>query len=214
MPRPTPTWVYHFTRFEHLSTIIESGLRCDRQAQSDGLLAIEVGNAGIKARRAARPVPVAPGGFVADYVPFYFAPRSPMLYAIHMGNVPGYTDGTDRIVYLATTIERLLEVGLDPVLTDRNAVLDYAEYARFRDGEPPEGFIDWPLMREQFWFDTEDYPDRRERRMAECLIHGSVPWEAFLFVGARSQTVVSEVQQVVGGAEPAPRVALRPGWYF
>ena len=29
--------------------------------------------------------------------------------------------------------------------------------------------------------------------MAECLVHGAVPWEAFLFVGAKSQTVADEV---------------------
>lgn len=214
MPRPTPTRVYHFTRIEHLATVIESGLLCDRQAQTDGLLAIEVGNTGIKARRATRPVPVRPGGVVADYVPFYFAPRSPMMYSIHMGNVPGYTQGTDRLIYLATTVEKLLEVGVDPVLTDRNAVLDYTDFIQLRDGEPTDGFIDWQLMGETYWFDTEAYPDRRERRMAECLVLSAVPWEAFPFVGAKSQTVADEVQGLISESHSAPRVAVQPRWYF
>lgn len=214
MPRPTPTWVYHFTRIEHLRTIVEAGLLCDRLAQSAGLLAIEVGNTGIKARRAARRVPVEPQGVVADYVPFYFAPRSPMLYSIHKGNVPGYAGGADRIVYLATTVERMLELGLDLVLTDRNAVLAVADFVRLRDGEPPDQFIDWPLMEERLWFDNEDYPDRRERRMAECLVHRSVPWEALLLVGARRQTVADEALRIVSSAGSEPSVAVRPNWYF
>ncbi len=214
MPRPTPTWVYHFTRIEHLLTVVESALLCDRQAQADGLLAIEVGNTGIKARRATRPVPVRPGGVVADYVPFYFAPRSPMMFAIERGNVAGYTQGTDRVVYLATTADKLLAAGLDPVMTDRNAVLDYTEFTQLRDGEPADGFIDWALMGERYWSDTEAYPDRRERRMAECLVLSAVPWDAFLFVGAKSQTVADEVQELIGSGGSAPRVATRPGWYF
>lgn len=214
MPRPTPTRIFHFTRVEHLMTIVESGLLCDRQAQTDGLLAIEVGNTGIKARRATRPVPVQPGGVVADYVPFYFAPRSPMLSSIHKGNVPGYSQGTDRLIYLATTVETLLDVGLDPVLTDRNAVLDYAGFVQLRDGEPEDDFIDWPLMNETYWYDTEAYPDRRERRMAECLVLNAVPWDAFLFVGAKSKTVAEEVQELIGSVGSAPRVAARPRWYF
>jgi len=214
VPRPTPTRVYHFTRIEHLPTVVESGLLCDRQAQQDGLLAIEVGNTGIKARRATRPVPVRPGGVVADYVPFYFGPRSPMMSSIHHGNVPGYTQGTDRLIYLATTVETLLEVGLDPVFTDRNAVLDYTGFIQLRDGEPEDGFIDWPLMDERYWSDTDTYPDRRERRMAECLVLSAVPWDAFLFVGAKSQTVVDEVQELIGSGSSAPRVAARPDWYF
>lgn len=214
MPRPTPTRVYHFTRVEHLTTIVQSSLLCDSQAQAAGVLTIEVGNTGIKIRRANREVPVRPGGVVADYVPFYFATRSPMMYAIDMGNVPGYTAGTDRLIYLATTVEKRLEAGLDPVLTDRNAVLDYAEFSQIRDGEPGDGFVDWPLMEERYWFDTETYPDRRERRMAECLVPGVVPWDAILFVGAKSQTVVDEVRGLLGSAQNVPRVAARPGWYF
>ena len=46
VPRPVPTLLYHFTRVEHLPTIVESGLHCDRQAQADGVLGIEVGNTG------------------------------------------------------------------------------------------------------------------------------------------------------------------------
>jgi hypothetical protein len=214
MTRPTPTTIFHFTRVEHLETVVQQGLLCDRRAQSDGLLAIEVGNTGIKARRVGREVPVRPGGVVADYVPFYFSPRSPMMNAIHHGNVPGYTEGTDRLVYLATTVERLLEVGLDPVLTDRNAVLDYTEFIQLRDGEPADGFIDWPLMGQRLWFDTEAYPDRRERRMAECLVHESVPWNAVQFVGTKSQNVEDEVHGLVGTMGAGPRVAVRRDWYF
>lgn len=214
MPRPDPTKLYHFTRVEHLVTIVESGMLCDRQAQAQGLLSIEVGNVGIKARRAERAVLVPPGGSVADYVPFYFAPRSPMMYAISRGNVPGYTQGTGRLIYLATTVESLLEAGLDPVITDRNAVLDYSAFIQLRDEEPIDGFVDWDLMDEQFWFDTETYPDRRERRMAECLVPGAVPWEAIQFVGARSKDVLTEVQVILDDAPFVPSVGIRLAWYF
>jgi len=197
---------------EHLLTIVGSGLHCVRRAQGDGLLAIEVGDTGIKARRATRVVPVDPGGAVADYVPFYFATRSPMMYSIAMGNVPGYADGTGRLVYLATTVERLVELGLDVVLSDRNAVLDYAEFVRLGEGEPDDEFIDWPLMDQVMWNNTEQHPDRMERRMAECLVHGTVPWEAFMAVGAKSQTVNDEAATAIG--DGGPDVLVRPRWYF
>jgi len=206
--------VYHFTRVEHLDTIRGQGLRCDRQAQADGLLTIEVGNTGIKARRAQRTVPVRPRGVVSDYVPFYFAPRSPMLYSIHKGNVPGYTQGTGRIIYLVTTLERLLEVGLDPVLTDRNAVLQLASFHQFRDGEPADDFVDWPLMKQTMWHNTDADPDRLERRMAECLVHGAVPWSAIEYVGAKSDAVADEVRAKLGGELRHVRVEVRRNWYF
>ena len=49
-------------------------------------------------------VPIGPGGAVSDYVLFYFAPRSPMMYAIHRGNVPTYGE-------LGTGIDYLVRLG-------------------------------------------------------------------------------------------------------
>lgn len=61
--------VWHFTRGENLHSIFAAGrLDCDRNATP----AVSVGNPRIKAARAERAVPIAPGGFVSDYVPFYF----------------------------------------------------------------------------------------------------------------------------------------------
>lgn len=212
--RPIPTPLFHFTRVEHLPTIIGSGIHCDVAAKTRGLLLKEVGEPGIKQSRRSRQVLVPPGGVVADYAPFYFAPRSPMLYRIVHGGVPSYTDGDARIVYLCTTIERLTELRLDPVLTDRNAAKRYAEFHRFSDGEPAEDFVDWPLMTAKMWRNDADHPDRMERRMAECLVPGGVPWEAIQFVGAKSQTLVDEVQAVLVGATHTPRVEIRREWYF
>lgn len=214
MARPIPTPVFHFTRVEHLDTIVAQGVACDRQAQANGLLRIEVGNAGIKARRAQRLVPESPKGVVSDYVPFYFAPRSPMMYSIHRGNVPGYTEGTGRLVYLVTTLEALLEAGLDPILTDRNAVLQFASFHQLRMGEPVDDFIDWPLMKQPMWNNTDSDPDRMERRMAECLVHGAVPWSAIQYVGAKSDAVADEIRARLGDESERVRIEVRRTWYF
>src|SRR5439155_1431561 len=83
---------------------------------------------------------------------------SPMLYSIYRGNVPEYAEGTGPLVYLVSTIERLIEVGCTVVTTDRNAVLGYAEFRQGLDGL--DGSIDWPLMRATMWNDIIDEPDR------------------------------------------------------
>jgi hypothetical protein len=211
--RPSPTMVYHFTRVEHLSTILRTGLHCDRHAKEHDLLRIEVGNRDIKARRSTRTVPVGPGGVVSDYVPFYFAPRSPMMYSIHMGNVPGYDQGTRSLVYLVASVDDLMDAGLKVVLTDRNAVLRVADFHDLASGEPSEDFVDWPLMSERYWNCTDEYPDRLERRMAECLVHGTVPWRLFTEVAAKSDPVAGTVRSLIGG-HASPSVSVRPEWYF
>lgn len=212
MSRPSPVTVYHFTRVEHLVSIIESGLQPDSTVGE--MLQVEVGNAGIKSRRASRPVTVDPGGYVGDYAPFYFAPRSPMMYSIHRGNVPNYVDGCARLIYLVTTVERLDRLGATIVLSDRNAVYEYAEFRRFRGAWAADDFIDWPLMRAYWWNNTPEDPDRMERRMAECLVHEQVPWGAFTEVHSRSRAVATEANQALEAAGAAIRATVSPQWYF
>lgn len=214
MPRSVPTWVTHFTHVDHLSSIVELGLVCDRSAKAAGALQFEVGNTGIKGQRSRRVVPVAPDGVVDDYVPFYFAPRSPMMSAISHGRVPQYTEGNDHLIYLCTTLEALADLGLEIVLSDRNAALDFAAFVRWSDGEPEVDFIDWPLMKQRVWANTPEHPDRRERRMAECLVHGSVPWEAFNYVGTKSEDVAVQVREVLAALPDSPTVAVHADWYL
>jgi hypothetical protein len=210
MPRPKPTRLYHFTHLANLASIVEGGLLCETAGAER--CAVDVGSRGIKDQRRRRPVAVEPGGYVADYAPFYFAPRSPMLRAIVGGRVPEYGDGQDPLVYLLTTVERLVELGLTLVFTDRNAAVSLADFTTEVDSL--DSFVDWPLMHAKMWNNTAEDPDRRERRMAECLVHEGVPWGAFNGVATRTRMRRAEVQAVLAGTGLADRVEVRPGWYF
>jgi len=190
------------------------GLLSNSRAQAEGTRVVEVGNADVKARRARQPVPVGPGGVVADYVPFYFAPRSPMMSAIHHGRVASYREGCGRLVYLVTTLERLHDVGVITVLTDRNAAHAVADFWAMQDGEPPEGFVDWSLMRQRMWNQTAEYPDRRERRMAECLAHSRVPFEAFETIVAAGQVVADDAESTLRQSGSWIPVKVIRDWYF
>jgi hypothetical protein len=137
-----------------------------------------------------------------------------MMYSIHRGHVSTYTDGCNRLVYLGTSVEQLLAAGCSVLLTDRNAVLRYATFHDASGAEPDEGFIDWDLMQATYWYDTPQHPDRRERRMAECLVHQAVPWPAIQLIATRSVDVANEVKERLADAGCAVRVAVKRDWYF
>lgn len=202
----------HFTHVSHLATIVEHGLVADSLAQTNGLLAVEVGNVGIKAQRQRRAVHLPPGGVVADYVPFYFAPRSPMMSAIENGRVPTYTDGCDDIVYLETTVEIVTALPAAALFTDRNAALEFARFSA--DPADLDELVDWPLMAARYWANTEEDPDRRERRMAECLVHQRVPWQAFSRVVCRNQACAGRARQALASLGQQVPVIVIPSWYF
>jgi hypothetical protein len=116
----------HFTHISHLTAIAQTGLLADSAAQTSSSFKVEAGNVSIKEQRRNRPVPVPPGGVIADYAPFYFAPCSPMMSAIANGKVPTYQGTCDELVYLVGSVERIIDLRLPTVFTDRNAVLRVA----------------------------------------------------------------------------------------
>ena len=99
MPR-----IYHITHVDNLPSIIECGrLWSDAERIRQGLTHENVGLTEIKeSRLRERPVHCYPTTMVGDYVPFYFCPRSIMLYLLHRGNREGlsYTGGQRPIVHL------------------------------------------------------------------------------------------------------------------
>ena len=204
--------LYHFTHIDNLPSIIRHGLRSDTLVRADRSLAVEIGKDNIKSGRRQRTVPVRPGGVVADYVPFYFAPRSPMLYTVTRGNVPTYQGGQEPLVYLLTDCDHLLQVGSTCVFTDRNPYWEYAAY--FDDIRQLDELVDWDLMAARIWKNTVEEPDRVERRMAELLVHELVPFEAILGIAVHDAATQTRVEQLLAQIAEPPVVAVRADWYF
>ncbi len=202
------------TRLERLPSIISDGLLSDRAVQARSLAGVDIGYRHIKDRRLARPVKAGDGGTVGDYVPFYFAERSPMLYAIKCGNLGSEASDQSKIAYLQTTIERILAGGLLAVYTDLNAALSYARMTADLADLDGDDFVDWPLMRQTMWNNTADDPDRKERRQAECLVDGPIPWALVEGITVRTEAAAEQVVAMLGEAGWRTPVSVRPGWYF
>lgn len=212
MTEPHRAWLYHLVHVDNLPSIAENGLFCDSAVGDGDLLTIDIGNQDVKARRRGIEVPISPGRVVADYVPFYFAPRSPMLHAIHRGAVPTYGGGQDGLVYLVTNTDVVVDQRLGFVLTDHNAA---SALARFSDRiDDLEEFVDWPLMRATIWRNTEEDPNRRNRRMAEFLVHWCVPWDAFIGLAARTDEDAEKAAARLGSLASEVQIGVRPRWYF
>ena len=204
--------LYHFTHISNLASIAEDGLFSDTQIEASRRAPREVGNVSVKQLRRRLVVLLPPGGCVADYVPFYFAARSPMLYIISRGDVPTYSGGQDDIVYLVTSTEKVVEERLRFVFTDRNAALRIADYGN--DLQDLDDYVDWDLMEGRMWNNTDEELDRQERRMAEFLVHGQVPWSAFIGVAARDDEKCQQVEHVLASVGAKVLVTPRPEWYF
>jgi hypothetical protein len=201
--------IYHFTDVANLPGILAAGaLRCHQAATAT----VDVGDASIKSRRTLIDVTCGPGGKVCDYVPFYYAPCSPMLFSIKCGNVPDVSSDQRRLVYLVSSTEAAFAADLDCVFTDGNAATAFTNF--YDDPGELAQVVDWPLMRAVWWNNTADDPDRRRRRMAEFLVHRALPLELVGETAVYDQGIASQVTALLSATGSTLPVAIRRDWYF
>ena len=209
MSAPDPIRIVHFTHLRNLPGILEHGLVSDAICRRHGLTQVEIGASGIRERRLMLPVgPVGPGGYVGDYVPFYFGPRSPMMYTLGRNNYE-YREGFEEVVYLVTSVPRVLSLGLGWIASDRNAALTIAEFTD--DATLLETHISWEVIRAKYW---TDFSDGSDLRMAELLVHEFVPWAAVEAIVTKTAITKARVEALLEGADHVPPVSVRAGWYF
>ena len=206
------TSIYHITHVDNLAAIVaKGGLLCDRRVADDGLAKVGIAHQHIKKRRAQRPVPIGPRGTLDDYVPFYFAPRSPMLYAIDRGNVDGYAGGQRSVVHLVSSAGTIAVARLPFVFTDGHAEMALSEFFDDLDNLTR---VDWKVMAETHWADTDEDGDRKRRRQAEFLVHQFVPWSLVARIGVLDTGMVDRVVEIVGAEADKSFVTVEPGWCY
>lgn len=94
--------IYHIVHVDNLASIVADGYLWSDAIMSERQGTTVVGMNDIKARRLSLPVSCHEDLCVGDCVPFYFCPRSVMLYVIWCQNHPSltYRGGQGPIVHL------------------------------------------------------------------------------------------------------------------
>ncbi|MER7166182.1 DUF4433 domain-containing protein [Micromonospora sp. NPDC000207] len=213
---PELAQIMHFTHVDNLPSILSLG-RLVADNTVGARLATDVGAVDIKASRRSRAVTCSPGGMVADYVPFYFAPLSPMMFRIaceHRDRRAGcYPDGDDPLVYLVSSIDRVCAAGLPWVASDGNCAARLTTFS----GNLAElaDLVDWSLMKEKYWRNVPADTDRTRRRMAEFLVHREFPVHLVTGYVVRTAAREAQLRQVLGAAGIIDAyVVVRPTWYY
>ncbi|NER98925.1 MAG: DUF4433 domain-containing protein [Symploca sp. SIO1B1] len=203
--------IFHITHIKNLPSILKAKkLLANSQLQPNQYTDIAHNN--IQDRRAKIQVPCAAKGTLHDYVPFYFAPRSPMLYAIHRGNVTDYRDGQEPILHLVVDIKPIVEHDFSFTFTDGHAVMAYSEF--YEDLSLLNEVIDWDLMKSRYWFDTEDYPDRKRCRQAEFLIYEHCPWDFVTKIVVINNQIANDVKDILQQNGHSTPIHIYPDWYY
>ena len=201
-------WIFRIVHRENVNRILDRGLECAGTVNPATYR--NIGNTELIDKRSHRIVPIPPGGTLSDYVPFYFTYASPMLLNIKTGRgVPAQTNAD--IIFVVTSLHRIIEIGGRFVFTDRHAYLKAAE---FFDELASLDQIDWNILqRKDFKRDPKD-PTKMERYMAEALAFRGVPLDGILGFTCYNEQVAEELRQALLDRAIQLPVHALPSWYF
>ena len=212
MPVPANPKIYHIVHVDRLPSVIADGyLWCDREAIRRGISGTTIGMHEIKERRLNElTLSSHPGLNVGACVPFYFCPRSVMLYLIHRANPQlSYRGGQEPIIHLEADLHQAAAWATGAnrrwAFTTSNAGSyyfdDYSDLAHLHK-------INWNAVTANQWIGD------KESKQSEFLVEHSFPWGLISRVGVLSNNVRAQVTASMSASAHKPMVQRISGWYY
>lgn len=170
-----------------------------------------IGMSHIKQRRMTNSVSSHQGLTVGQCVPFYFCPRSIMLYIISQQSHEDitYKGGQQPIIHLQADLNVVISWAQQNnkrwAFTDSNAGSYYFnDYCSVSDLNK----IDWNAVNAHFWSQC------KEQKQAEFLLEDQFPWSLVEEIGVYSQVQYQQVSTVLTAATHRPPVSVQRNWYY
>jgi hypothetical protein len=212
---PARPKIYHITHGKNLAGILASNcIWSDAEMIRRGGPDIAVGLSEVKQRRLTElAVSCHPGTKVGEFVPFYFCPRSVMLFIIHCADHPGlsYRGGQRSILHLEVDLHETVawaeSEGRPWAFTHRNAGSRY--FQSFRDLAELD-HLDWEHIANDNFRDAAV----KDAKQAEFLIYGSLPWTLVRSIGVIDEEIARRVREILAGSMHRPDVHVERVWYY
>lgn len=213
MPVPVQPKIYHICHVDRLPSIIGDGcLWSDAEIAKRSAPGTTIGMNHIKERRLNQlSLASHPDLRVGGCVPFYFCPRSVMLYLIHKGNHAdmNYRGGQTDIVHLQADLHATVKWANEQPrrwafsLSNAGSVYfeDRADLAML-------GEINWDAVAARDW---RNYMDKKQ---AEFLLEYSFPWQLVERIGVYSNATYQKAVTALSTGVHRPPVVVEPTWYY
>ena len=218
MTAPAQPKIYHIVHVDRLPSIIaDDCLWCDSEIVRRTPPGTTIGMNGIKERRLNKLTLASyPDLHVGNCVPFYFCPRSVMLYLIHQANHEDltYRGGQGPIMHLEADLSASVAWAKQNrkrwAFTLSNAGAYYFEdrcdYAQLHE-------INWNAVKADIWGGSGVAPSVKEGKQAEFLMEYQFPWHLVKRIGVHSPGIYQQVVNALPSSAHRPQVELNPEWY-
>lgn len=212
MAIPNSIKLFHILHIDKLDSILsDSAIFSDSYIRSAESKGTSIGILKIKDVWLSKKLSTYPDLAVGDCTPFYFCPRSIMLYMFHMGNHPeiSYRGGQEPIIHIVAdfykTIEWANSVKKRWAFTPTNAAAKYAE--DFNDVSMLDK-INWEVINSNEWHEN------RGQKQAEFLIEQNFPIHLIEEIGVYSEKYAKQVREIVLRYPVSIDVNVKRNWYY
>jgi hypothetical protein len=215
MTVPIPTPILRFIHVDNLHAVLRrGGMHAPNFTPNDGLPWKVIHDEEVQAKRARRRVRCGPRGVLHDYVSFYFGYLSPMMLRLHTGQVEGYTENQEPLIYLVSTAQAVHQSATPFVFTDGHGI---AALTNDFDDLTDLAKVDWGMVYQRYWADEPlGDNDRQRRKQAEFLVHRFCPWSLIRGIAVINPAMKARVEGIMAGFDAGLRrlVTVEPGWYY
>ncbi len=171
MAVPDNIWLYRMVHWENVEHILNHGMCCREHENADPNY-VNIGHKQLISDRHEHPIPLRGAGNLGEYVPFYFAGHSPMLFLIKDGLGGVEKTPQNDIVFIASKFEIIEQEGLEYCFTDMNAKLTIADFFNLKSDFDK---LKWNYIKSKRWNTTTEHLHRKDYKQAEFLIRNHVP---------------------------------------
>ena len=204
---------YRITHIDNLRLLIQNGI-VNKNHPNASEYYIEIGNREIIDVRSVLPVKISEYGMIGEYVPFYFTPKSIMLFNILTGYwhplVPQRK--RDEIIVIRCLIENLKQLP-KWFFTDGQANIRDGSVKHYNDLSYLYK-IDWNIIQQSdFSKNTNDF-ERPRRYQAEFLVHHEVPFSNIESLNVYDQQTAIKVNTILNENNINLAVNIQPQYFF
>jgi ssDNA thymidine ADP-ribosyltransferase, DarT len=206
------SFCYRICHIENVPEILQNGL-CTKHHPNASKNFVGIGNPDIIDLRDDTPVKIHGYGNIGDYVPFYFTPKSMMLYNIITG-------------YRAPLVPKR---NREDIVVFRCLIVDLSKSDKFffSDGQAnvtsiTEHYndlkhldkIDWEIIHKSDFKNEAGDTDKQRRYQAEFLVHSHVPIERVESINVYNEKASDFVKREIAKTDLLIPVNIIPNYFF
>lgn len=202
-------YAFRLVHIDNIPHILEHGLvRADSPNANSKY--VPIGDQLVIEKRKNRLLETSSWKKIGDFIPFYFGPRSPMLYVIQHGYNGVKRIDAEKIVYCVIRLEDIIRDGIECYFTDGHVLNGLTQVFHRSLLDRVDEFVKYNEVFAYRWDDDENL-DLKRRKEAELLLENDLPVQYIKgFVVYNLETK----QSLLSMGVDEEKVVVRPNYYF